>query len=262
MSLKVLQRITLFVFAATLAAFVGLKIYTDRMVDRTPPVISFDSDIVEVGMGAAESTLLAGVTAWDDRDGDVTGEIMIKGVSQLITADSAKITYIAFDSSNNMSTASRTVRYTNYEKPRFTLTSPLIFPTGGQVSILEQLSARDVVDGDLSDSIRVTTQNVDLARAGVYSITVQVTNSLGDVESLPLKVVMTDSALGSPQVALSSYIIYREVGQAFNPNNYISVPTSSSAVTIESNVDTSRAGIYEVTYTYQGDTVYQAVVVR
>ena len=78
MSLKVLQRITLFVFAATLAAFVGLKIYTDRMVDRTPPVISFDSDIVEVGMGAAEGTLLAGVTAWDDRDGDVTGEIMIR----------------------------------------------------------------------------------------------------------------------------------------------------------------------------------------
>ena len=118
------------------------------------------------------------------------------------------------------------------------------------------------ISSDLSDSIRVTTQNVDLARAGVYSITVQVTNSLGDVESLPLKVVMTDSALGSPQVALSSYIIYREVGQAFNPNNYISVPTSSSAVTIESNVDTSRAGIYEVTYTYQGDTVYQTVVVR
>lgn len=262
MSFKFLQRITVFVFAVTLLAFVGLKVYTERTVDRTPPVISFEDDMVEVGIGASEDALLAGVTAWDDRDGDVTGEIMIKGVSQLITADSAKITYIAFDSSNNMSTASRTVRYTNYEKPRFALSAPLIFATGGPVSILEQLTASDVVDGDLSDSIRVTTQNVDIARAGVYSVTVQVTNSLGDVETLPLKVTMTDSARTAPRVALSSYIVYRNVGQYFNPNSYITKPELSAAVTVDSNVDIDRAGIYEVTYTYQGDTVCQTVVVR
>lgn len=262
MSLKLLQRITMLVFAVTLLAFVGLKLYTIRMVDRTPPVIVFDSDVVEVGVGAADDVLLAGVTATDDRDGDITDDIMIKGVSQLITADCAKVTYIAFDSANNMTTASRTVRYTDYEKPRFALTSPLIFPTGGQVSILEQLTARDVVDGDLSGSIRVTTQNVDIARAGVYSVTVQVTNSLGDVESLPLKVTMTDSGRTAPQVTLSSYIVYRKVGQGFNPLGYITAPANTGSVTIDSNVDTDRAGIYEVTYTCQGDTVYQTVVVR
>lgn len=262
MSLKILQRITMFVFAVTLLTFVGLKFYIARTVDRTPPVISFDSDVVEVDVGAGEDVLLTGVTAWDDRDGDVTGEVMIKGVSQLITADSAKITYIAFDSANNMSIANRTVRYANYEKPHFALTSPLIFPLGGQVSILEKLTARDVVDGDLTGSIRVTTQNVETARAGVYSITVQVTNSLGDVETLPLKVTMTDSAGTAPNVTLSSYIIYRNVGQSFHPTAYITAPADPSAVTVDSNVDTSRAGIYEVTYTYQGDTVYQTVVVR
>ena len=262
MSFKLIQRLTAVVFAATLLVFVGLKIYTALMVDLTPPVISFDSDIVEVRVGTAEDTLLAGVTALDDRDGDVTDEVMIKGVSQLITADSARITYIAFDSSNNMATASRTIRYTNYEKPRFALSAPLIFPTGGQVSILDQLTAQDVVDGDLSDSIRVTTQNVEVSRAGIYTVTVQVTNSLGDVESLPLKVVMTDSARTSPRVALSSYIVYLDEGQSFHPNSYITMPASASAVTVESNVNTNRAGIYEATYTCQGDTVYQTVVVR
>ena len=126
MLMKFLQRGAVALFLLVLTAFVGLKIYLRVGVDRVPPVILCDSPVVEVGIGASDADLLRGVTAVDDRDGDVTGDIMIKGVSQLITADTAKITYIAFDSSNNMSTASRTIHYTDYERPRFALSAPLI----------------------------------------------------------------------------------------------------------------------------------------
>lgn len=260
--MKLLQRGTVALFILVLAGYVGLNLYVSRCVDRTPPVITCDTDVVEVRVGASDSTLLEGVTASDNRDGDLTDTVMIKGVSQLITADTAKVTYIVFDSSNNMATASRTVRYTNYEKPRFSLETPLIFLAGGKVQLLDRLHAIDVIDGDLSDSIRVTTQNVNAAEAGIYTVTVQVTNSLGDVESLPLKVEVIGAGNVNPAVRLSEYIVYLQAGARFSPADHIIAPADPGAVEIDSDVTTSTPGVYEVSYTYRGDTVYQTVVVR
>lgn len=259
--MRILQRGIVALFLLTLLAFGGLKYYLYTSIDRIPPVITCDSDVVEVRVGAGEEALLAGVTARDNADGDVTGSIMIKGVSQLITADTAKVTYIAFDSSNNMATASRTVRYTNYEKPRFVLTQPMVFLVGSQVRLLDRLTASDVIDGDISENIGVTTQNVNAYTPGVYNVTVQVTNSLGDVESLPLKVTVASGSQYLLDVRLSEYITYLKVGDRFDPAAYILTP-DPQAVEVASDVDTGLPGVYEVSYTYQTDTVYQTVVVR
>lgn len=259
--MRILQRGIVALFLLTLLAFGGLKYYLYTSIDRIPPVITCDSDVVEVRVGVGEEALLAGVTARDNADGDVTGSVMIKGVSQLITADTAKVTYIAFDSSNNMATASRTVRYTNYEKPRFVLTQPMVFLVGSQVRLLDRLTASDVIDGDISENIGVTTQNVNAYTPGVYNVTVQVTNSLGDVESLPLKVTVASGSQYLLDVRLSEYITYLKVGDRFDPAAYILTP-DPQAVEVASDVDTGLPGVYEVSYTYQTDTVYQTVVVR
>lgn len=260
--MKLLQRGTILLFILVLAAFVGVKFYVSRTVDSTPPVISYDSDVIEVPVGVSRSRLLQGVTASDNRDGDLTGEIMVKGITNLIGADTARVTYIVFDSSNNMSTASRTVRYTNYEKPRFSLKTPLVFPVGGTVSLLDRLTATDVIDGDISGKIRVTTQNVNTNAAGVYSVTVQVVNSLGDVESLPLKVVVGIMPYSNQEVALSDYIVYVEQGDSFDPARYLLTPIAPGELEIVDPVDTTQPGIYEVTYTVRNYTAYQTVVVK
>ena len=260
--MKLLQRGTVALFILVLAGCVGLGLYVSRCVDRTPPVITCDTDVVEVRVGASDAALLKGVTASDDVDGDLTDTVMIKGVSQLITADTAKITYIVFDSANNMATASRTVRYTNYEKPRFSLERPLIYLAGSKIQLLDRLYASDVIDGDLTDSIRVTTQNVNAAETGVYAVTVQVTNSLGDVESLPLKLEVVGSGSVDPAVSLSQYIVNLQAGAQFSPADYIIAPAEPGAVEIDSDVSASTPGVYEVSYTCRGDTVYQTVVVR
>ena len=260
--MRILQRITIGAFLLVLLAFVGTKIYTSQAVDRVPPTITCDSDIIEVQVGASDRALLKGITATDDRDGDVTDQIMIKGVSQLIGADTAKVTYIAFDSSNNMATCQRTVRYTDYERPRFSLSKPLTFPLGTSIKLLDLLTANDVLDGDISDSIRVTTQNVDTGTAGTYSVTVQATNSLGDVESLPLKVVIRSGAASFVPLTLSEYILYLDVGDSYRAGNYVISPSAPSEVEIDSHVDTHTPGVYDVSYTYQNFTVYQTVIVR
>lgn len=260
MTIRLIRQLVVLAFALTLAVFVGTRVYTATQLDRTPPVITCDNQVVEVSVNHTDAQLLAGVSAVDDRDGDISDSILVKSVSQLITANTAKVTYIAIDSADNLSTLSRTVRYTDYEKPRFSLTRPLVFQAGGQVRVLGRLTATDLVDGNISDAIRVTSQNVDTLTPGTYDITVQVANSLGDMESLTLPLVLTADA-PKQTVTLSEYIVYLHAGEAFDPAAYITA-ADSAAVQVEHAVDVNTPGTYRVSYTLDSAAVYQTVVVR
>ena len=52
--MKLLQRGTVALFLLILAAFVGLNLYLRMSVDRTPPVITCDSEVVEIRRSADE----------------------------------------------------------------------------------------------------------------------------------------------------------------------------------------------------------------
>lgn len=271
--MKILKRTTVIIFAAVLLIFAAMKIHSVFFTDVTPPVISCADEVIEVSVSAPESELLSGVTATDDVDGDITPSVMIEGVSQLITDDTAKISYIVFDSSDNAAACSRTVRYTDYHKPRFSLTQPLVYSVGSEVSLKDRLTADDVIDGDITSDIRVTAQDLSTDKEGTYSITVQVTNSLGDTSILPLRVVLSGSDGAAPLVELTDYIVYIPAGSVFEPASYIAaahsesgVPVPASAVSVTSDVDASKPGSYEAAYTYSSGgrsyTAYLAVVVE
>lgn len=270
-AIRIMQRVILALFILTLLAFCGLRIYRQVTVDVTPPVITCSSDSIDASVTAGDEALLQGVMASDDRDGDLTDQILIKGVSPSLTDSSAQVTYIVFDSANNMASVTRTVRYTDYQAPRFALSQPLVYPAGQTVTLLDRLTASDVLDGDISSGIRITSQNVINSQPGVYSVTAQVDSRLGSTVVLPLKVVIT---AGGPQlITLSDYLVYLPRGSAFDAAGYIQSVTapdgtalSAGQVSIESPVDTSVPGTYHVGYsvTAQGQsyTVYLAVVVE
>ena len=77
--------------------------------DRTAPVISYGPDSLAYEEGMEESLLLAGVTAQDERDGDVTESLMVEKISETSNGN-VIITYVAKDRSDNVGKASRTVR--------------------------------------------------------------------------------------------------------------------------------------------------------
>ena len=256
--MKILQRMTLVLFAAAVLLFAGNEVYHHLYVDDVAPILTCQSDTVEVGLGDTEAALLRGVSAHDDRDGDLTAQIIIKGVTQLIGENTAKVTYVVFDKANNMATCTRTVRYTDYEKPSFTLRQAAVYPMGGPVMLLDRLHADDVVDGDISGNIRIISQNVNAKEPGNYSVTAQVSNSLGDISTVTLKVVIT--AAEELQLTLSDYIVYLDKGAQFTPQSYITAP-EARLVTVEHEVNTKLAGTYHVCYTYGDDTVWQTVIV-
>lgn len=220
-----------------------------------PPTISCDSELIEVSVSDEDTALLAGVTAADKQDGDLTSQVLVQGVSKLITNDTAKVSYIVFDSDGNAASTSRMVRYTDYEKPHFTIKSALVYTENEDIRLLDRLTAQDVVDGDITESIRVSSLAAT-SDPEVNTVTVQVTNSMGDTARLTLPIVVHSGTVVRPNVNLSSYLIYLEQGVSFNPSQYLSSvttpigPGDTGDVQITSTVDTSTPGTYFVYYRY------------
>lgn len=86
----------------------GLSIFLYVGEDRTPPVIAFSGDAPVYREGMDEAELLEGVSAMDDRDGDVTDSLLVEKISG--TGEGTVIvTYAARDGANNVEKVSRTL---------------------------------------------------------------------------------------------------------------------------------------------------------
>lgn len=236
--------------AITAAAFCAGQLYIRLMADTTPPEIKCDSDTVTVHVKNNTAELLKGVTASDNRDGDLTDGIIVSSISNLISNDTARVTYIVFDSSNNMVSCTRTVKYADYSRPSFRLEAPLEYTIGDPISLTGRLFADDVVDGDISNAIRVSALDINSNTEGTYYISVQVVNSMGDTAKITLPVVLRSAASSAPEITLSSYLVYIKSGSAFNAADYVSRVRGGSAedVSVSGSVNTVQPGIYHVSY--------------
>ena len=270
--MKILRMITIFLFVLSLALYLGISFRYKVVLDRVPPKIQSESEVLEVSVNATGAELLAGVTARDNRDGDLTEQVMIQGISRLLTEDTARITYVVADSSDNIASCTRTLRYTDYENPRLSIGEMTVYRTFPHDDTIDRLckslTARDVRDGDLSDQIVVAVHGSNDRIEGELQLTVQVTNSMGGTEVIPLTIVIDNEGAVNPLVTLREYITYVDKDADFIPSDYILTVNGEDfegdypALHIHSNVDTAVPGAYQVCYQYKDFTVYQTVVVR
>lgn len=79
--------------------------------DRTAPVIQFNGENLAYREEWGEDMLLRGVTAVDDRDGDVTSSLLVENVYIHKDAQTATVVYVARDKANNIAKAKREVLY-------------------------------------------------------------------------------------------------------------------------------------------------------
>ena len=260
------------IFVLSLIAFIVFNIVNRVTTDSTPPVITSESDTVTVSVAAEESELLAGLTATDDEDGDLTGEIMISSMSNFTEPGKRTVSYIVFDASNNASTLTRNLEYTDYTAPQIKLTQPLRYGLNEMedASLTENMSVQDCLDGDITQQIRATFNDGSyIAMAGEYGITVQVSNSAGDTCSVPLTVTVTDPAeeIGKYYPMLSDYIVYAPVGGYVDLTSLLiglensstqylfadanpSAPGGIESVAIGGAIDYNTPGTYTVDYQF------------
>lgn len=234
-----------------------------QIVDSTPPRISFASDTLQVSVSASDAELMAGVTAWDDQDGDVTASILVEGIAGLSSDQFATITYAAFDRAGNVAKAQRTLQYIDYHSPRFSLSAPLVFRSGSSFNLLNYIGAVDVVDGVLDDRIKATMISTEsaLTEEGTHEVQFRVTNSMKDTAYLTVPVDIYPAGMYNATVTLSDYLVYVEQNSRFDYLDYLESfqkgaekillkdNSSNVSVSCDSDVNTNVPGTYRVTYT-------------
>lgn len=251
-----LVKILLIITLVVVSVLYGFTMFTQSMdSSNDAPTLQCDTDVLELSVADDESVLLTGVTAKDRQDGDLTDEIQISGVSKFLETGTSTVTYLVFDSDHNASSLTRTIRFTDYESPRFEVLSPLIYKYRETMELLDRIRIIDGIDGDITDSVRVSTLNPENDE-NTYSVTFQVSNSMGDSTQLTLPVIWYYDNADRPQIVLTDYLIYLSQGSSFRASDYISyIDTpdgiiSKSAADIEGTVDTATPGTYTVCYRY------------
>lgn len=244
------------------ALFATAEIRQRMNADDTLPVITADSDDLVVPCDYTEDQLLAGVTASDAVDGDLTNQILVGNFTRFITPGNCDLSYVVFDSSNHMATLTRHVHFTNYHSPRFSLTSPLMFAENSTThsDVLKLFGASDLLDGDLSDWVTYVDTDATYSNPGDYTITMEVCNSFGDTVSYAFPIHIYERGTQDFTISLTEPLVYVNQGDSFDPLSYVdsvmlgNTSYPSSLLNITSTVDPSKPGLYEVHYELGGSS--------
>ncbi|MEH8183516.1 immunoglobulin-like domain-containing protein [Aeromonas allosaccharophila] len=146
-------------------------------IDNGKPVFSGVSD-TRIKQGTAFDPM-AGVTANDKEDGDLTGQILVEGSVDSQRIGLYPLTYKVSDRDNNVTEQVRSVEVYSM-KPVFSGVTDTTLELGTAFDPMTGVSAHDEEDGDLTAQIKVS-GSVDSNKVGRYTLTYQVSDSAGQL---------------------------------------------------------------------------------
>ena len=261
--LKVLRVVTLILFVVTVGLFGIFYLNDKKTTDNTIPGIKIEEDMIEVGIDATDEDLLKGVTASDGKDGDITAKVVVESISPFIDEKICEVTYAVCDSDKHVVKSKRSIKYTDYTPPKFTMERALVFSVDEQVDILSSMGATDAIDGDITDKVVLTATDYTADTVGVFTVNMQATNSKGDIVYLNLPLHIEKISAAAPMVELEEYIMYVKKGTKPNFNNNIAAVSTRSgqAIKYESYIstdfDSNTPGVYSVHYYIKNELEYE-----
>ncbi len=272
--IKLLQKITIALFAVTLVAFIIFSVIEKVTTDTTLPEITIDSEVLEISVKDKKSDLLKGVTATDGKDGDITDRVCVEYVSKFIEPGVCTVTYAVTDSDKHVAKKTRTLRYTDYTTPEFYMKRALVYGVGEALDLRSAVGARDCIDGDISDKVTILATDYVENTAGVFTASLSVTNSMGDSIYLDVTVHVEGNETMAPEIQLKKTLIYIKKGETPVFEDYLGDVTvngvlmkpSDIQLLISTNFDPEQEGTYNVHYYistqdgYEGHSILTVVV--
>lgn len=255
--IRLLRGFAVVALALAIVIFAAAEVREQMNADDTLPSITMDSDAIDIPCEFTTDQLLAGVSAYDEADGDLTSQVLVGSFTRFIDPGICDLSYVVFDSSEHMATATRRVHFTDYHSPRFSLDEPLVFAesTTNNTEVRDLFSATDVLDGDLTDWITYVETDAAYNNPGDYTITMEVSNSFGDTVSYAFPIHIYERNTQDFDITLTTPLAYIDQGSSFDPLAYVeSIADYSgnkydpSLLNVTSTVDTATPGIYEVHY--------------
>lgn len=228
--------------------------------DITPPIITLlgaDPQIIELGVGYTE----LGATAFDDIDGDISGNIVIDDSAFVDAVGSYIIIYDVTDSAGNSANpVERLVNVVDTIAPTFDVDGHItdydtnvIFNGAYSVGIINNIVELDtpvslIVDDDLVDTSVATTYFV------TYTVTDASDNFLTITESVIIgldtekPVIAPNGASATVELQLTNSYSELDADVTDNDPNYVGIIVISG-----DSPDTSVVGVYTVFYNANAD---------
>ncbi|WP_242225036.1 immunoglobulin-like domain-containing protein [Bacillus cereus group sp. BfR-BA-01380] len=203
---------------------------------------------------------MAGVSATDKEDGDLTSKVTVDGKVDTSKAGTYALTYTVTDSKSHKVTAKQAVTVKDRvevkdEQPVLTVPAETTINVGDSFDPMAGVSATDKEDGDLTSKVTVDGK-VDTSKAGTYALTYTVTDSKSHKVTAKQAVTVKDRVEvkdEQPVLTVPAETTIN-VGDSFDPMAGVSATDKedgdlTSKVTVDGKVDTSKAGTYVLTYT-------------
>ena len=253
-------KIGLIILLVLLIAYQAVTDYRMQKNRGSAPVITSDTDEIQIPCRYSKEDLIQGLAAYDAEDGYITEKILIGGFSDFTERGVSSLEYAVYDKDGNIAVYSRKVVFVDYVPPRITMSDPWVFkPVYNAYNIPSMyLIGTDMLDGDISKHILITSNDIDFSEPGKYTASIYLKNSFGDEVNMDLPIHVLDPLQNGYVIELSDPLIYTKKGEAIRPeenfivvrNEYTNevIPAGEYELTIHSDVDTSRDGIYEIRF--------------
>lgn len=264
------------VFIIFLIIYIAIWYKDKTNIDSTIPVIQMSDNQIEVSVKDKDA-LLNGVIAKDEKDGDITSKIVVESISKFVDKKEhiCNVTYAVSNSGGHVAKATRKVKFIDYTSPRFILKKPLCLETGSDTNVKDIIGAKDMIDGDISNKVKILSRGISTNTSGDNTVTAQVTNSLGDTVKLKATVIIKQDNNISPTIELKKNIEYIKKGAEFDAKSFIKSVEDIAGKSMDigsvkiksSSVKTDKAGCYTVEYSvvdHDGNegTAYLTVMVE
>ncbi len=236
------------VYGYTLAQAYGVNIELSTPVveNRSPEIYVVDKTIIEND----EFDAMKDVQAIDTEDGDITKNIEVtENTVDNKKPGEYKVTYKVKDSGNIES--KKTIKVTVKENSAPTIDAKdKEITQNKEFKELENVTAKDTEDGDITKNIEVVENTVDNKKPGEYKVTYKVKDSRGKETTKTIKVTVIEDKV--PEIIAKDLTVFKN--DKFNELSNVKAidledkDLTSKIKVIENTVDTSKLGEYKVTY--------------
>lgn len=209
------------------------------MQDHDAPVITVPEQEITYVEGKDEIKLMDNVTAWDDKDKDVTSYVRVDSIIPDKDGKTAVVVYAVYDESNNIAKAKRVVNYQSTEQESI------------EVGEEAEETEEDTVTHEDEDT------DVDVTESEEESEEEESEEEVGEEsDEQQIDVANIQPNGSNPVIKLGEYEFRIEKGGDFTPLNRVAVAVDDKddratlfrRFTVEGNYDVNVPGTYILKY--------------
>nr|WP_172692175.1 immunoglobulin-like domain-containing protein [Paeniclostridium sordellii]AUO31689.1 hypothetical protein [Paeniclostridium sordellii] len=229
------------------------KTITVTVRSNDKPVIS-GADNVSIKEGTTFNPM-AGVTATDTEDGNITKDIKVTGTVDIDKPGKYELTYTVTDTDGNTTTVKRTVivnmKWVDINNIPVIKAEDKTIKVGDKFNPMTGVTATDKEDGNTTKDIKVIEDTVNTSKPGTYKVVYEVTDSKGATATKTITVTVRSN--DKPVISGADNVSIKE-GTTFNPMTGVTATDTEDGnitkdIKVTGTVDTDKPGKYELTYT-------------